>query len=148
MLQVISDIIAREGGFVNNPNDLGGATKYGITQKTLSDYRGVECSVEDMRALTVEEAGAIYEKIYAKPFEVWAQHIELYALIVDSAVQHGVGRVQGWLADIIKTTSDPNPVYKFFLRKRMQFYGEIITARPKNAEFAKGWMVRLSTFIR
>ena len=148
MLQVISDIIAREGGFVNNPNDLGGPTKYGITIKTLSDYRKVECTVEDVRSLTVDEASTIYESIYAKPFEAWTQHVELYSLIVDSAVQHGVARVQGWLADIIKTTVDPNPVYKFFLRKRCQFYGEIITARPANATFAKGWLRRLSEFIR
>lgn len=148
MLQVINDIIAREGGYVNNPADPGGPTNFGITLKTLSDWRGVACTAVDVQVLKVEEAYQIYEAIYAKPFNSWQQHIELYALLVDSAVQHGVVRVQGWLGSITVTTTDPQPVYKLFLRKRLQFYGEIITSHPTNAVFAKGWLRRLSEFIR
>ena len=29
--EIASDIVAREGGFVNDPDDPGGATKYGVT---------------------------------------------------------------------------------------------------------------------
>jgi hypothetical protein len=45
-------------------------------------------------------------------------------------------------------TTDPDVLYRTILKKRLQFYGEIITARPDNAKFAKGWMIRLSEFIR
>jgi len=38
---VIYDLIEREGGFSNHPADKGGPTKYGITQQTLSEWRGV-----------------------------------------------------------------------------------------------------------
>jgi lysozyme family protein len=31
-----------EGGYVNNPHDPGGPTKYGITLKTLAAYRQVK----------------------------------------------------------------------------------------------------------
>ena len=36
---LISDIIRREGGYVNHPDDRGGPTNYGITQATLSEWR-------------------------------------------------------------------------------------------------------------
>ena len=35
---IIKEIIRREGGYVNHPNDRGGPTKYGVTHKTLSRY--------------------------------------------------------------------------------------------------------------
>lgn len=49
-----------EGGYVNDPADPGGATKYGITEATARahGYTG------DMRLLTVETAKAIYKKSY------------------------------------------------------------------------------------
>lgn len=34
--EMIDLIIKSEGGYVNNPKDKGGATKYGITQATLN----------------------------------------------------------------------------------------------------------------
>ena len=33
---MITDVIRREGGYVNHPADKGGPTKYGITHKTLT----------------------------------------------------------------------------------------------------------------
>lgn len=47
-----------EAGYVNNPNDLGGPTNFGITQATAREfgYTG------DMRNLTREQALAIYKK--------------------------------------------------------------------------------------
>lgn len=148
MLQVIKDIITREGGYVNNPNDLGGPTKYGITLATLSEWRNTACSALDVEQLTEQEASDIYEAKYAKPFNMWMQYPELYNLIVDSAVQHGVGRVNEWLETIIVTTQDPHVVYKHMLRKRIKFYGRIITKRVENAVFAEGWMNRVSEFVR
>ena len=137
---LIGDIIRREGGYVDDPSDLGGATKYGITLATLQAARGRPTTKDDVRALTEDEARAIYRAEYASPFAAYAQDPELYALLVDSAVQHGVGRAKEWIAHA--------PTYAQFLRRRIEFYGEIITARPANARFAKGWMRRIGEFIR
>ena len=55
----------REGtAFVNDPNDAGGATKFGITLATLKQERGGNATTEDVRNLTMAEAVAIYRKTY------------------------------------------------------------------------------------
>ena len=36
--EIIDGIIKREGGYVNNPHDSGGPTKFGITEKTAVAY--------------------------------------------------------------------------------------------------------------
>ena len=34
--EITAEIVRREGGFVNDPDDPGGATKYGVTIHTLA----------------------------------------------------------------------------------------------------------------
>lgn len=53
-----------EGDYVNHPLDPGGATKYGITRKTLSAWRGQTVSVADVKALRRAEAEKIYRARY------------------------------------------------------------------------------------
>lgn len=141
--QILDEILRREGGYVNDPDDLGGATNFGITQATLADFRKKEVTAEDVRNLSVQEAKLIYSAKYILPFSSYSG--DLLHLLVDSAVQHGVARVQGWLSEL--QTTDPIVVYNRVLKRRLRFYGEIISARPQNAKFAKGWMIRLSEFI-
>ena len=59
-----------EGGFVNNPSDPGGATKYGITRLVLSRARSAPVSDNDVKALTISEAKAIYKKYYWDPMSL------------------------------------------------------------------------------
>jgi lysozyme family protein len=57
---IFKEIITREGGYVNHPDDKGGATCWGIAKKTARahGYNG------DMRNLTQEQALAIYKADY------------------------------------------------------------------------------------
>jgi lysozyme family protein len=57
---LIEDLIAREGGFVANPADRGGPTRFGITQAVARahGYRG------DMARLPRDTAAAIYRERY------------------------------------------------------------------------------------
>lgn len=49
-------LMLNEGGYVNNPNDPGGATKYGISKKAYPDL--------DIENLTLEQAKKIYKSDY------------------------------------------------------------------------------------
>lgn len=57
---LIEAVIAREGGYVADPADRGGATCWGITEAVARQqgYQGA------MRALPREEAAAIYRRLY------------------------------------------------------------------------------------
>jgi len=150
---LIDDILRREGGYVNNPNDKGGPTKYGITLGTLAgtgrwgDFdKDGDVDAEDVKIMSIQDAKALYLKQYVEPFSNYILWRDLHELLVDSGVQHGVSRVLTWLQDIKST--DPDLIYKLLLTRRMRFYGEIITKRPQNAVFAAGWMNRLSEFVR
>ena len=58
--ELIDSLIDREGGYVDNPADKGGATCFGITQAVAraQGYCG------PMRQLPREEAAAIYKRLY------------------------------------------------------------------------------------
>ncbi|MFX8421989.1 glycosyl hydrolase 108 family protein, partial [Acinetobacter baumannii] len=58
--QYLDELIKREGGYVNNPADRGGATKYGITQ-AVARTNGFKGSMKD---LPLDVAKAIYKKQY------------------------------------------------------------------------------------
>lgn len=67
------EIVAREGGFVNDPADPGGATKFGVTLGTMRRL-GLDLSGDgqvteaDVRALTREQAVGIFlEQYYRRP---------------------------------------------------------------------------------
>ena len=53
----LDELIKREGGYVNNPADRGGATKYGITEAVArtNGFKG------NMRDLPLDVAKAIYK---------------------------------------------------------------------------------------
>lgn len=58
--ELISELIEREGGFVDHPADRGGPTRWGITEAVARahGYRG------DMSDFPREEAEAIYRRLY------------------------------------------------------------------------------------
>ncbi|MBL9056849.1 MAG: peptidoglycan-binding protein, partial [Rhodobacteraceae bacterium] len=64
-----TEIVAREGGFVNDPDDPGGATNHGVTLGTLRrlglDLTGEgRIDVADVRRLTAAQAVDIYVEHY------------------------------------------------------------------------------------
>ncbi|GHC44116.1 holin-associated N-acetylmuramidase [Neogemmobacter tilapiae] len=71
--EIAAEIVGREGGFVNDPDDPGGATKYGVTLGTLRrlglDLTGDGAvGIPDVQALTRDRAEAIFvEHYFQKP---------------------------------------------------------------------------------
>ena len=57
---IIEEILGKEGGFVDHPNDRGGPTNWGITERVARQHG----FTGDMRDLPREEAVRIYENDY------------------------------------------------------------------------------------
>lgn len=66
---IAREIVAREGGYVNDPDDPGGPTKYGVTIHTMRrlgmdlDKDG-DVDVQDVKILTIDQAVDIFIKHY------------------------------------------------------------------------------------
>ena len=170
--EIIDELIRREGGFVNDPDDRGGATKFGVTESTLSGYLGEPVDVDDVQRLTVDEARLIYERLYitSPKLDALASATvpRLLDLLVDSAVQHGppmpvkwVQRTVGALDDglIGPLTLDAVQAFRAAMggdaelfwsvfRQRLEYYGRIIRNDPSQAKFARGLMLRMGEFAR
>lgn len=81
--------LAREGGFVDNPHDPGGATNFGITHATLQAWRGWPVSIDDVRAMKQGEAVAIYRANYWKPAGCAGLPDGVDLMVFDCAVNSG-----------------------------------------------------------
>lgn len=161
---IIDGVIAREGSsYTNHPNDLGHATKFGITQATLTDFRRRQVTDNDMRELTETEARDIYRQVYAiRPGLVKLTNADVLDLAVDCAVNHGpteaIKMVQyaarvfpdgifGAETESAANRLNPSVLYHRICAARVRKYGEIITKDHSQAVFASGWLSRAASFI-
>lgn len=90
---IIAGVIARESEkYTNDPNDAGGPTKFGITQRTLSDFRHYPMTAADVQALTKSEALTIYRWLYVeKPgFDRLLSAVTLSPAIAEKCIDAGV----------------------------------------------------------
>ena len=67
--QIAKEIVGREGGYVNDPDDPGGATKFGVTIGTMRrlgmDLDGDgQVTTHDVKALTQAQAVEIFVRDY------------------------------------------------------------------------------------
>jgi lysozyme family protein len=97
--EIATEIIAREGGFVNDPDDPGGATKYGVTIHTLKKL-GIDVNasgavdVADVKALTRAQAVDIYiEHYFTRPGVAQLPQV-LQASVFDMMVNSGTNAVK------------------------------------------------------
>ena len=83
-----AEIVRREGGFVNDPDDPGGATNFGVTIHTLRALRGT-ATAADVKALTEAEAIAIFKDQYFKRPKINQLPAALQATVYDMQVNAG-----------------------------------------------------------
>src|SRR5712691_5992592 len=61
-------LLKHEGGFVDDPDDPGGATNKGVTMGTFrtcaKKYLGIDPTLDNLKALTDAQAGKIYKPLY------------------------------------------------------------------------------------
>lgn len=167
---IISEIIDREGGFVDDPDDPGGATRYGITLATLADWRGAPVSREDVARLDREEARRILlDRYYQRP-GLPALPLSLQAFLTDSAVNHGPAAAIRMLQTVLNAVSGSGlatdgalgPIslaqamteerrlgpwlLRSLIEERRRFYFRIVAGRPASGKFLRGWINRAQSF--
>lgn len=93
-MKAIDDLIEREGGYVNHPNDPGGATKYGVTEATARAH-GYNGDMQDLPRDTA--AQILIEEFYIKPKIHLITSASVREEVLDSAVMSGPVTAIKWL---------------------------------------------------
>ena len=97
--EIAEEIVTREGGFVNDPDDPGGATNHGVTIHTLRRLgidvnRDSRIDQADVRALSRVQAVQIYVEHYFSRPGLGALPEALHASIFDMYVNAGANAVK------------------------------------------------------
>ena len=79
--EIIEKVLKHEGGYVNDPKDLGGETKYGITKRFYPNV--------DIKNLTKEQAKKIYHTYYWRPAKCDSVPPQLRHIYFDMCVNFG-----------------------------------------------------------
>jgi lysozyme family protein len=144
-------LIGHEGGFVDHPNDPGGATKYGISKRSYPN--------EDIPNLTLARAKEIYRRDFWNAVKGDQLPYPVAFEVFDAAVNHGVGAAvrllqkacgvsaDGILGPVSLATAQAMDPLKFKCRfngARLQFYTDL----PNWQSFGKGWARRVANNLK
>lgn len=97
--EIAQEIVSREGGFVNDPDDPGGATKFGVTIHTMRRL-GLDLTkdgtvdVADVRALSRADAVRIFVRHYFEHPRIQLLPETLHATVFDMYVNAGSNAVR------------------------------------------------------
>lgn len=130
-------VLKWEGGYVNNPYDKGGATNYGITQYTYTNWlKSFGLSFKDVKTISKNEVEQIYYTNYWLKAGCEKMSPQFAVLAFDTAVNMGLARVNQFL----KAADWKYP--EKFIEARKKKYEEF--AKYGNQKiFLKGWLNRL-----
>ena len=146
-------VLNREGGYVNNPNDKGGATNKGITQNTYNSYMVSKGRpTRDVRNITDAEVEDIYYSRYWLGAGCEKMSPVFAVVCFDTAVNMGVGRVKPFLQEA--QYMDVKPFLQeaqymdvdAFLLARIRKYNEFAKV-PSQRGFLHGWLNRVFALV-
>ena len=153
--QIIRHVLDSEGGYVNDPDDPGGETNYGISKRSYPDV--------DIAALTEAHAIAIYRRDYWDAGRCEELPPTVAAFLFDALVQHRPGAAKKLLQHALNVEADGiigpatiraaheasgNSLIPDLFARRLDMYADI--AVGSRAKFRLGWfrrMCRLQRFI-
>lgn len=146
----LDKVIELEGGYVNDPSDRGGETKYGISKKAYPN--------EDIKNLTIERAKELYIEDYVKPCKADLLPYELQYAHFDASVNHGVkgaakilqraaGVKDDGIIGNITLKASKDVTLERYLLYRAFYYMEIVGNNPSQYKYIKGWANRLKHIL-
>jgi len=147
-------VLKHEGGFVDHPEDPGGATNKGITHKTYSDFLGRPLEdVSELKNIPDEHVQQIYKEGYWNRVKADQLSSGVDFCIFDWAVNSGPGRAAKALQKAVMVTQDgaigpmtlaaveeelPEEIIEKITKEREEFYRSLKTFDT----FGKGWLRR------
>lgn len=172
--EAFKHIVQVEGlDFTNDVSDPGGATKIGITLKTLREYKNNDAlGIDDIKALTVDMAREIYFTKFYRPLGLeTCTNIPACIAILDQACNRGIRPVLIEINELIgfklnasyptlcsllnfywdQRDAVPSLHYSFmihFITQSQISYEKLIKENPKLQKYLWGWMHRTQTLLR
>jgi lysozyme family protein len=163
VIDVIGDIIRREGGFVDNPADKGGPTFNGVTLKTFSAWLGHQATIEELKHISENDVRSIYtNEFLVAPGFMLIHDERLRSLVLDCSVNHGPQNAVKLLQRALGVKDDGEfgsvtkqallsanfgQLYLRLCAERVRFYGHIVHQNPSQTVFIEGWLNRAASFI-
>lgn len=144
----LNRVLAHEGGYVNDPKDPGGETKYGISKRAYPEV--------NIRSLTKAQAGEIYRRDYWQAVKGDELPPAVAFQVFDAAVNHGVSWASRTLQRAVRVPVDgkigpqtlaavenvgPAATIEAFNDYRERYYRKL----PTFSRFGKGWLARLES---
>jgi lysozyme family protein len=146
-------VLEHEGGFVDDPEDPGGATKYGVSLRAFVALYPT-ATVQSIRDLTVEDAADFYHSEYWDLCQCNALSPGLDLAVFDCAVHQGARTARKLLQRALRVKADgyigpitlgalldadPAEVLLDFMARRAKRY----TRTRGVKRFGRGWYRRL-----
>jgi lysozyme family protein len=128
----VTRVLKDEGGYSNDPDDSGGKTNFGITQRETS---------LDVRTMTVDDAKSIYRTKYWDACNCDSLSSGVDYTVFDYGVNSGPGRPKKALqrfkskvgVDLIGAINN----------ERTAFLQALAASRIKDQKYLKGWLARV-----
>jgi lysozyme family protein len=147
--QAFEHVIGNEGGYVNDPRDPGGETKYGISKRS---YPG-----EDIAGLTLARAKELYRRDFWGPAgcEQWPEAVrfDVFDMAVNAGVKASIKMLQRCvgadddgvigrqtIAAVQNFDTQPEVLARKFTAQRIRHYTSLKTWPV----FGAGWMNRIA----
>lgn len=147
-------VLHHEGGFVQHPDDPGGATNKGITHKTYADFLGRPLEdVSELKNIPEEHVQLIYKNGYWDKVKGDELPGGVDFCVFDWAVNSGPGRAAKALQKIVMVSQDgaigpktliavsemtPTEIIENMTKQRIEFYKGLNTFDT----FGRGWLRR------
>lgn len=137
--KMLKFVLQREGGYVNDHNDLGGETNKGITHNTYNSYRKSKgFPIRSVKYITDDEVRDIYYNNYFKASGAdKIENPQLASYVFDTAVNMGVSRAKSFLEQSHGNTET-------FEQLRRAKYEEFAKLNPSQQRYLQGWNNRVT----
>ncbi len=149
--ECFTKLIGNEGGYVNDPRDAGGETKYGISKRSYPQL--------DIAALTLDQAKAIYRRDYWDRMHADGLPANVAMQVFDGAVHSGIETSLRWLQKAVGVAQDgvvgkitlsainamrEDVLIRRYIGTRLEFMTQLSTWQI----YGKGWAVRIANQLK